>query len=356
MSGNIDILLRLPDVVTIGRSQLQDYCNEWLARPIACEHGISHLIVGSDLMLTVNLDADRVEFVDNRFYIPICELLDYIIDQQFHEPAKRVRTWSPTRFVDAEIVRRRTMLIDGDAKRVTGVNSTDEELQAAIEVISQVDSHLYEMWNIKPLSLISGNGAQLLYRIDEPADTLLVGQVLAHLHGRFSTDKVTIDTGVSDAARITRLPGTLNMKGDDVPGRPRRYARIQSIPDEKRTVTTEQLEMLAVPQTCTSVSVPGTLSKGQAQYASAPGDWTHERLRDFLDNEFKGAYREVVDGNKNYDSDIAYDLETCPFNDHGDEKWKSRIGLINGKPGFKCDSSGLSDSGGACVYAAITGA
>ena len=53
------------------------------------EFGISHLIVGSDLLLTVNLDADRVEFVDNRAFIPICELLGYIIDEHFDDAAKR---------------------------------------------------------------------------------------------------------------------------------------------------------------------------------------------------------------------------------------------------------------------------
>ena len=58
MSGNIDILLRLPDVAAIGRAKLQDYCNEWLERPIARQFGITHLIVGSDLMLTVNLNSD----------------------------------------------------------------------------------------------------------------------------------------------------------------------------------------------------------------------------------------------------------------------------------------------------------
>jgi hypothetical protein len=89
MSGNVDILLRLPEVATIGRPKLQDYCDSWLQRPIAREFGISQLIVGSDLMLTVNLDVQRVEFVDNRAFIPICELLDYIIGQHFQEPAKR---------------------------------------------------------------------------------------------------------------------------------------------------------------------------------------------------------------------------------------------------------------------------
>ncbi len=89
MSGNVDILFRLPDVATIGRMKLQDYCDQWLQRPIAREFGISHLIVGSDLLLTVNLDASRVDFVDNRAFIPICELSDYIIDEHFQDAAQR---------------------------------------------------------------------------------------------------------------------------------------------------------------------------------------------------------------------------------------------------------------------------
>src|ERR1700752_3460962 len=30
---SIDILLRLPEVATIGRTKLQDYCDSWLQRP-----------------------------------------------------------------------------------------------------------------------------------------------------------------------------------------------------------------------------------------------------------------------------------------------------------------------------------
>jgi len=89
MSGaNVDILLRLPDVAAIGRTKLQDYCNEWLQRPIARDYGITNLIVGSDLLLTINVYRSE-QLVDNRAFIPIGDLLDYIIDQQFDDPAKR---------------------------------------------------------------------------------------------------------------------------------------------------------------------------------------------------------------------------------------------------------------------------
>jgi hypothetical protein len=89
MSGNIDILRRLPDVAAVGRARLQDYCDQWLQRPIAREFGISHLIVGDNLLLTLNLDAERADIDAGRAFIPICELLDYIIDQHFPNAAKQ---------------------------------------------------------------------------------------------------------------------------------------------------------------------------------------------------------------------------------------------------------------------------
>lgn len=82
-------MLWLPDVAAIGRTKLQDYCNDWLKRPIAREYSITHLIVGSDLLLTVNLDANDVDMDRARAFIPIAELLDYIIDQHFDQPVRR---------------------------------------------------------------------------------------------------------------------------------------------------------------------------------------------------------------------------------------------------------------------------
>jgi hypothetical protein len=89
MSGNIDILKRLPDVAAIGRTKLQSYCDEWLQRPIAREFGVSHLIVGSDLMLMANVNLKSVESTENGIFVPICELLDYIIEQHFFDHAQR---------------------------------------------------------------------------------------------------------------------------------------------------------------------------------------------------------------------------------------------------------------------------
>ena len=89
MASPVDILRLLPDVAAIGRPQLQDYCNQWLERPIAREYGITHLIVGSDLMVTVNIDDKRAKVHEGYVFIPVDELAGFIIDSHFTEPTKR---------------------------------------------------------------------------------------------------------------------------------------------------------------------------------------------------------------------------------------------------------------------------
>lgn len=89
MAANVDILLLLPDVATIGQAKLQVFCDQWLRRPLAHEYGISQLAVGGDLKLTVNLDPSRAEFVGDRVFFPVDELLGYIIDEQFQDADKR---------------------------------------------------------------------------------------------------------------------------------------------------------------------------------------------------------------------------------------------------------------------------
>ena len=54
-------------------------------------------------------------------------------------------------------------------------------------------------------------------------------------HGQ--TQPVTVDTGVGNAARISKIYGTWVMKGDATPERPHRIARILSAPAVLETVT-----------------------------------------------------------------------------------------------------------------------
>src|SRR5437879_694706 len=90
MGNAVDILSLLPELAAIGRTQLQLYCNDWLRRPVAQEFGVSFLAVQPDLTLAVNIDPNRSQIVgEDLAFIPIDELVGYIIDQHFQNPANR---------------------------------------------------------------------------------------------------------------------------------------------------------------------------------------------------------------------------------------------------------------------------
>lgn len=60
-----------------------------------------------------------------------------------------------------------------------------------------------------------------------------------------STEAAHVDLSVYNAARIYRLPGTWNRKGDVIPTRSHRMAEILHIPASVKTVTVETLYALA---------------------------------------------------------------------------------------------------------------
>jgi hypothetical protein len=91
MAESVNILLLLPEVAAIGRQRLQIYCSEWLQRSIAREFAVTHLIVGDDLALTVNIDDSRARFAGEQAFIPIDELVGYIVDQHFDDADTRRR-------------------------------------------------------------------------------------------------------------------------------------------------------------------------------------------------------------------------------------------------------------------------
>jgi putative DNA primase/helicase len=118
-----------------------------------------------------------------------------------------------------------------------------------------------------PVSGDSGNGANLLYRIELPNDEpskLLVQRALIALSQKFSDTRVEIDTGVYNAARIWKVPYTLACKGDNAPelGRVHRYAQLLEIPDKIEIVSREQLEAIAALAT---ESTPSKKQSGKAQ-------------------------------------------------------------------------------------------
>lgn len=161
--------------------------------------------------------------------------------------ANRVRPTSKGEATaDTHILRRHWLLIDADAKRVSGVSATDVEHEAAIQRARDVYAFLKSLGWPDPIAADSGNGGHLLYSIDLPVDDGgLVQRCLQALAARFDDDVVKIDTTVHNPARIWKLYGTVACKGDHTEDRPHRMARILNRPSDLSVVPLELLEALA---------------------------------------------------------------------------------------------------------------
>ena len=146
---------------------------------------------------------------------------------------------------DSDIAERRWLLVDCDPKRATGISSTDAEHDAALSMACKIRDGLAASGWPTPIFQDSGNGMQMMYRIDLTAvDNELVKHCIAGI-ATAGDDAVNIDTTVHNPARIWRLPGTMNCKGDSISTRPHRMAKILSVPDEIELVSPEQMECAA---------------------------------------------------------------------------------------------------------------
>ncbi|GAI76097.1 unnamed protein product, partial [marine sediment metagenome] len=120
--------------------------------------------------------------------------------------ANRLTTGPKTLTQDKDIIRRRYLAIDIDAKRPSGISSTNAEHDAAIQVARKIKEYLVGL-GFPADSIImgdSGNGGHLLGRVDLPNDTNntnLIKSCLEALATRFDDDAVSIDPGVFNAAR-----------------------------------------------------------------------------------------------------------------------------------------------------------
>jgi hypothetical protein len=156
--------------------------------------------------------------------------------------ANRLRVRAAVTTSDHDISRRRWLLIDCDPKRPAGISSTEHEHERAFSIAYGILDELHSVGFPGPVLADSGNGCHLLYRIELPNDahsTDLITRVLRGIDQRCSTDDVAVDLTVFNAARITKLYGTVTCKGDSTTERPHRRSRILEVPDPLRTLEAE---------------------------------------------------------------------------------------------------------------------
>ena len=270
---------------------------------------------------------------------------------------------------DGDVLRRAWFPIDLDPARPSGISSSEDEHQAALEQARRVREWLGSEWGWHaPIFADSGNGAHLLYAIDLPNDaasTDLLKRCLGALASRFTTEAVTLDQSVYNAARIWKLYGTVARKGEHLPERPHRRAQIISAPDPVELVTREQLEALAAaPHAPPAGTVAGAarlrvadsggtaagtvagaarlraaegggLAAPATAPAGGPGRVTEDDLLAWLERHEAKVLRTKEEPGRS-----IYVLERCPFAEHH-EPGKACVTLSETSgPGFKCQTDG----------------
>jgi hypothetical protein len=142
---------------------------------------------------------------------------------------------------DNHVIARKWIVVDLDPIRLAGVSSSDSEKLAALELSRKVYTELVAEGYPEPVVADSGNGYHLLFPLTDlaPKDADLAKAFLHKIADRFDTDQVKVDRTVFNAARITKLYGTMACKGDSIPARPHRYSRVLKTPEGSTVEGTE---------------------------------------------------------------------------------------------------------------------
>lgn len=137
---------------------------------------------------------------------------------------------------DGEIIGRDFVLLDLDSKRATGVNATEEQLDAAKRKANVVYRFLKDNGFYTPIVVCSGSGVHIYLRCAmRPTDenNRIVKRFTQAMSMLFSDDQVEIDEKVFNLGRISRAVGFYNRKGTNTDSeRPQRLCSFVKVPDE----------------------------------------------------------------------------------------------------------------------------
>ena len=201
---------------------------------------------------------------------------------------------------DQNIEGRKWIMLDFDTDRAAGVGSTDQQWQEARAVALKVYDFLKAQGFYDPIVTHSGNGVHIYIRVNlanNDENKKLIERFLHAMSMMFSDDKVKIDLAVANAARITKLVGTMAKKGTNTANRPWRMSKYLHIPAEIKPNDKAYIEKIAnmYPEERPAPSKENNY--GQSRFD----------LVGFL-NKHNLKYREAAtpDG-------IRYILQECPF-------------------------------------------
>lgn len=150
---------------------------------------------------------------------------------------------------DSEIEAREFVLIDLDAKRLSGVCATKEEATMAYNKGKEVRDFLIQNGFYDPIVVFSSSGIHLYLKcalINSDENTDLIKRFLYSLSMIFSDENVDIDCSVHNAGRVSRLIGSYSCKGsNNDPTRPQRKCRFLHVPDFIKVNNIEYFKKIA---------------------------------------------------------------------------------------------------------------
>ena len=185
-------------------------------------------------------------------YITINELVPDVLARA----RNRLQEFATVTTAAEDVRRRRWFAIDVDAVRPRGIPSTDAEMARALARRDEVIAYLSDRGRYPaPLRTMSGNAGWGLWPVDLANSdelTALYRAALTALDQRFSDSTAKVDPAVAEPAQIMKLPMTIAVTGDEIPGRPHRRVEIQFPvpeylldPSQADLLTLDQLRWLA---------------------------------------------------------------------------------------------------------------
>lgn len=221
------------------------------------------------------------------------------------EQRDRIVTRVKNTTTDAEIETREYVLVDLDAKRLSGVCATKEEAIKAYEKGNEVRRFLKENGFYDPIVVFSSSGIHLYIRcalMNNEENTNLVKRFLYSLSMIFSDENVDVDVSVYNAARISRLMGSYSCKGsNNDPTRPQRKCRFLYVPDEVKVNHIDYFKRIA-----------DLYPKEDDARPSRYNNYSTER---FDLEKFIEKYHIPVTGKVEVADGTRYYLEHCVFNE-----------------------------------------
>ena len=259
--------------------------------------------------------------------------------------ANRVEQYANATTTDANIERRRWLLIDLDPVRPKDTAATEDQLAATRESMLTAAKWLDAKGWPAPTMAESGNGVHLLYPIDLPNDeatTQTIKAALVAVADEIDNAAVKVDRVVFNAARITKLYGTVATKGDHLPAAPHRLSHIVNAPGRDVLVTLDQLVSLAPPQPTEQRHA------GDPPPRNPQGNKRFD-IDDFLARLGIGFTESAHNGRD------RFLLAHCPFDPNHGKGEAAIFRAASGKLGFKCQHDSCSERHWQDVRALVDG-